>query len=178
MKTMKLKKSKILLIAMLIVIIIPGNILAYENLDIKQEIMPRADGTYSWAVTSKTIDGSQYGPWRDGPSGRGPSTISLTNSSGYNTSVTNTISGSYNSIAAISASLNVTINKSTSYSANYSVQVPSGSIYQIIYRPKYNVYKVVESEYYNIDGYKTITGKTKISYVNVFSNFDYSWKRL
>ncbi len=114
----------------------------------------------------------------EGPSGKGPGTITLSNAKGYNFNVTNTISGSYTSVGAIASSLGVTIGKSKTYSTSYSVKVPNGKRYQIIYRPQFKVYKVIETEYYRIDGYDTKTGRTKTSYVSVFSNWDYSWKSI
>ncbi|HHW95439.1 MAG TPA: hypothetical protein GX736_05900 [Mogibacterium sp.] len=138
----------------------------------------RADGHYYWKVTSKKVASYPYGGWRKGPSGKGPAKISLTNSQGYNYSVTNTISGSYTSVATIESALNVTIGKAKTYSASYSVNVPKGNRYQIIYRPQFKRYKVVQTQYYRIDGYSTKTGKTKTCYVKIFSNWDYSWNKI
>lgn len=136
----------------------------------------RTDGFYYWRVTSKTVAGYPYGSWRNGPSGRGPATLTLGNSSTYSTSVTNTISGSYTDKWSIGASLGVSIGKSKTYSVSYAVNVPRGKKYQIRYRPQFKKYKVVQSQYYKIDGKARKTGKTMTSYVNVFSNWDYSWR--
>ncbi|MBR2674256.1 MAG: hypothetical protein IKE52_02210 [Mogibacterium sp.] len=138
----------------------------------------RSDGHYYWKITSKSIVSHPYGSWRNGPSGKGRSDLSLTNSQGYNYTVSNTISGSYTSIATISSSLGVTIGKSETHSVGYKVTVPKGKRYQIIFRPQFDRYKVVESEFYKIDGYSRKTGKTKTCYVKVFSNWDYDWKQL
>lgn len=142
------------------------------------DIQTRTDGYYYWKVTSKTVVGHPYGSWRNGPSGKGPATLSFTNSSSYSRSVTNTISGSYTSISDISSSLGVTIGKTKQYSASYSVTVPKGKKYKIIYRPQFKRYKVVQTQYYRIDGYSSKTKQTKTCYVNVFSNWDYSWKNI
>lgn len=138
----------------------------------------RSDGHYFWKITSKSVNGYSYGGWRMGPSGKGPATLGLTSTKGYNLAVTNTISGSYTSIGTISNSLGVSIGVSKSYSASYSVKVPKGKRYRIIYRPHFKVYKVVETQFYRIDGYSVKTPITKTSYVKVFSNWDYSWKRI
>lgn len=138
----------------------------------------RTDGRYIWKVTSKTTVGHPYGSWRNGPSGKGPSTLSLTNSSGCNLSVSNTISGSYTSVADISNALNVSIGVSIEHSASYSVKPPKGKRYQIIYRPQYKKVKVIQTKYYRIDGYDTKTSDTKVSYVKIFENWDYSWKEI
>lgn len=149
--------------------------LAIEPVNLSFEKENRTDGFYYWRVTSKSVVGYPYGSWRNGPSGRGPATVSLTNSSTYSRSVTNTISGSYTNKAAIAASLGVTIDKSNTYSVSYSLNVPRGKKYQIRYRPQFKKYKVVQTQYYKIDGKAHKTG-TKISYVKVFSNWDYSWR--
>lgn len=142
------------------------------------EIQPRTDGYYYWSVTSKSVVSNPYGDWRTGPSGKGPATLSFTNSSTYSRSVTNTISGSYTSVSTIASSLGVTIGTAKTYSASYSVSVPSGKRYQIKYRPQFKRYKVVQTQYYKIDGYSSKTGSTKTCYVNVFSNWDYSWTNI
>ena len=129
-------------------------------------------------MTSKKVVGYPNGKWRKGPSCKGPGTLSLTNSKQYNYSVTNTISGTYTSTLAIAASLGVTIGKAKEYSVSYSVNVPKNKRWQIIYRPQFKKYKVVQTQFYRIDGYSTKTSKTKTCYVQVFSNWDYSWKRL
>lgn len=70
----------------------------------------------------------------------------------------------------------VTIGVSKTYSASYSVTVPSGKKYQITYRPQFRKVKVVQTKYYRMDGYDTKTTDTKISYVKIFENWDYDWK--
>ena len=92
--------------------------------------------------------------------------------------MTNTISGSYTSIGDISASSGVTIGKSRSYSVQYSLAVPSGKTYQIKYRPLYTKYKVVQRQYYKIDGYSSATNNTKTCYVNVVYDWGFSYNVL
>lgn len=121
----------------------------------------QSDGHYYWRVTSKSIVGYPYGKWRKGPSGKGPATISLTNSKGYNFNVTNTISGSYTSVGAIAGSLGIAIGKSKTYSASYSVKVPKKKKYQIIYRPQFKRYKIVQTQFYKIDGNSVKTKSKK-----------------
>jgi len=142
------------------------------------DIQLRTDGYYYWKVESKKLISYNYGGWRNGPSGKGPGTVTLSNSSGVNRSVTNTISGSYTKVSDISASLGVTIGVSKTYTTSYSVTVPSGKRYQIIYRPRYKYYKIVQRKYYKIDGHSSKTSNTKTCYVKVFANWDYSWKKL
>ena len=135
------------------------------------EIQPRTDGYYYWKVDSKTNQGTTYGSWRLGPQGAGPGTVTVNKTD----TVTNTISGSYTSTGDISASLGVTIGKSQSYSVQYSLPVPSGKTYQIKYRPLYTKYKVVQRQYYKIDGYSSATNNTKTCYVNVFYDWGFSY---
>lgn len=136
------------------------------------------NGYYFWKVTSKTVAGHPYGNWRRGPSGRGPGTIAINNSKGYNRYVANTITGSYTNVNSIAVALGVTIGKSEERSIGYSLKVPSGKRYQILYRPQFKKYKVVETRFLRIDGSTSKTSETKISYVNVFSNWDFSWKEI
>ena len=141
-------------------------------------VQPYSDGYYYWKVTSKSVISKPYGGWRYGSSGRGPATLAFTNSSTYSRSVTNTISGSYTSVSTIASSLGVTIGKAKTYSALYSVDIPKGKKYQIKYRPQFKRYKVVQTQYYRIDGHDSKTGSSKTCYVNVFSNWDYSWRSI
>lgn len=137
-------------------------------------IQPQTDGYYYWKVDSKTNQGTTYGSWRLGPQGAGPGTVSVNKTD----TVTNTISGSYTSVGDISASLGATIGKSQSYSVQYSLPVPSGKTYQIKYRPLYTKYKVVQRQYYKIDGYSSATNNTKTCYVNVFYDWGFSYNVL
>lgn len=138
------------------------------------------DGYYSWKVTSKQLVSSPYGDWRNGPSGTGPSTLSFTNSdsTSYSIKVTNTITGSYGDLSAIEKSVGVEIGKSISHSVTYTITIPSGKRQQIIYRPHYKRYKIVQTKYFVDHGVSSSTGETKTSYVNVFDSWDYSVKNL
>ena len=144
----------------------------------EQEDLTRADGYYTWRVYSTAWYNGSYGSWRNGPSGTGPATLTLTDSNASSISVTNTITGSYANLNNISAALGVTINQAQSHSVSYSISIPSGARRQIIYRPYYYVYKVVERQYYVDHGTESYTGSSKTSYVYVFNNWDYSWTTL
>lgn len=138
----------------------------------------KTDGYYVWKVTSKKVDGYPFGSWRRGPSGKGPATLSFGQQGSYDRKVTITISGSYTSKWTIGNALGVTIGEKKAYSTNYKVYVPKKKRYQILYRPQYKEYKVVETKFYKIDGYESKTSDRKVSYVRVFSNWDYTWKKL
>ena len=141
--------------------------------DIEKDGNAKTDGYTYWKITSKTVSSHPYEDWRLGPRGTGPGTVALNNSSGCNISVKNTISGSYTSIATIAASLGVTIGVSITHSCGYSVTPPSGVRWRIIYRPQYTKYKIVQKEYYKVDGHSTPTGNTKTCFVKVFLSWDY-----
>lgn len=151
------------------------------NKDIPSVEIPqttRIDGYYVWKIVQKSRVSNEYGSWRYGPSGYGKGTITLTDGTSSGTSVTNTISGSYTSIATISASLGVSINESASHSVSYSHSIPAGQHHQIIYRPCFVVYKVVEKQYYVDHGSSVPTGDTKTCYVRIWINWDYSWRNI
>lgn len=112
-----------------------------------------------------------YGAWENGPEGRGPATLTMAETR----TATNSITGTFTSIGDISAALGVSIGVSISHYAGYSVAVPSYYKYRIIYRPRFYRYKVVQNQYYRIDGYSTLTGSTKTCYVNVFNDWDFDW---
>lgn len=173
-------------IVLSVVVILPANVMAAEpphkDSEVRQVnmmtdktergIQPQTDGYYYWTVESKTNLGTVYGSWRLGPQGAGPGTVSVSKTD----TVTNTISGSYTSVADISASLGVSIGKSEAYTVSYQLQVPTGKTYQIKYRPLFYKYKVVQKQYYKIDGYSTPTSNTKTCYVQAFYDwgFDYN----
>lgn len=180
-----MKKKRISLLTAIIlsvVMMLPVNVMAAEdpleeneveqtNLQDDETIQPRTDGYYYWAVDSKTNMGTVYGSWRLGPEGDGPGTVTVSKTD----TVTNTITGSYTSTSAIASALGVTIGKSKSYSVQYSLPVPAGKTYQIKYRPLFTKYKVVQRQYYRIDGYSSATSNTKTCYVNVYYDWGFSY---
>ncbi|MBC1435722.1 hypothetical protein HB848_10255 [Listeria rocourtiae] len=139
---------------------------------------PRATYAYgptniTYKITSKTVHHYGYGAWRNGPSGKGPATLSLTNSKSVNSSFTASISGDYPiGAATIGSSLGVTIGKSKSYGTSYSITIPKGKKRQIIFRSRYKVTYVKQRLYAN--GIASNTYKT--AKVTSFVNWDYSWK--
>lgn len=65
--------------------------------EVKNDVSPLVDGYYAWQVDSKTVVDYTYGSWRDGPSGKGPCTLTLTNENATSIEVSNTITGKYSS---------------------------------------------------------------------------------
>lgn len=110
-----------------------------------------------WCFDDRKVDGYPFGSWRRGPSGKGPATLSFGQQGSYDRKVTITISGSYTSKWTIGNALGVTIGEKKAYSTNYKVYVPKKKRYQILYRPQYKEYKVVETKFYKIDGYESKT---------------------
>ncbi|MFD1900318.1 hypothetical protein GQR36_10435 [Enterococcus termitis] len=55
----------------------------------------RAAFVIIWKIESKTASGTSYGPWRNGPSGKGKATLSANNSNTSSRSVSSSISGDY-----------------------------------------------------------------------------------
>lgn len=134
--------------------------------------------SYKWEITSKTISSYSYGGWRVGPTGYGPGSISINESSNLNRSFTATISGSFPiGTQPIGASIGVTIGKSYSYGTSYTVPLASGERKTIIYRPKIKTYKIVQT-YYRINNYtgKKEAIKTATAYVDAFQSWDYNWR--
>ncbi len=134
----------------------------------------------------KTAGDYKYGAWRNGVSGKGKSTLSLTqtNSTTLNLSFTASVSGSYTHGSTIGSMLGVTLGESKSYGvgAGYSVTVPAGKKYMIIYRPRYRTYTVEETKYMEQYvpgiGHKRWPMSTKTCYVDVFDSWDFSYKEI
>lgn len=142
--------------------------------NVDSTVQPQTHWVPQWKVDSTSYYTYSYGAWRNGPSGKGPSTLTISDSDTYNFQVTNTISGSYGNLKVIEASLGVTIGRAITHSDSYSHEVPAGKRQQIIYRPGFEVHKVVESKY-------TQFGKkleTRTSYVYIFDSWDFSYKNL
>jgi hypothetical protein len=137
--------------------------------------LARSATSLGWKIHSKKLVSTNYGPWRNGPSGSGPATIGINKGSIANLSYTNTISGSFPiGSASIGNSLGVTIGKSDTYAASYSISIPKGKRKMIIFRPRYKTYQVVQRYYAK----GTFTGKTATATVKVFDNWDFSSKNL
>ncbi|MCA5013633.1 MULTISPECIES: hypothetical protein [unclassified Enterococcus] len=128
-----------------------------------------------WSIESKTSAGNTYGPWRNGPSGKGKATLSATNSNTSNRSVSASISGDYPiGKGKIGSSVGVTIGESKTYGVSYSRVIPAGKKEQIIFRPVYKMTKVKQRQY--VAGAKTNTVKTAT--VKSFSHWEYSFKSI
>ncbi|MBC1210599.1 hypothetical protein [Listeria booriae] len=132
-----------------------------------------------WKITSKKKTGTSTGAWRNGPSGKGPSALNINQSTTKDISVTNSISGSYPvGKGTIGSSLGITIGTSKTYGTSYTVTVPKGKKYLIIYRPVYNVYTVKQQKYYRTGSITQASGTYSTATVKSFNHWDYSWKSI
>lgn len=137
---------------------------------------------YSWRIDSKTVvSTNNYGSWRNGPSGKGPSSLTVNSSTSINRTFTNSLSGSAKvSTGSIGASLGVSLGVTKNYGTSYTIKVPKGAKRQIIFRPRYKTIKIVQRQWEQRQpgGKVTGTSKTVAAYVNVFENWDYSYKNV
>lgn len=148
----------------------------YPDLNEKNRdgLQPRALAI-GWEIYSKKKISTNYGSWRDGPSGKGPATLSINSATTLNKSFTNTISGSYPiGEAQVASNLGVSIGKSKTYGTSYLIKIPSGVRQMIIFRPRYDTYEVKQRYYAK----GTLTGKTSTCKVKIFSDSDYDFKSI
>lgn len=133
---------------------------------------------YYWSITSKTLYRTKFGEWRVGPTGFGPGSLSINDSQTINRNFTASISGQYPmGIGTIGSSLGVIIGRSSSYGTSYTITLASGERKTIIFRPKVNVYRVVQTRYrLNTVTNERVVMETQTAYVDVFNNWDYSWR--
>lgn len=134
---------------------------------------------YVWKVTSTTVHRNSFGEWRTGPTGLGPGTLNINESTTLSRSFTNTISGDFTiGKSKIATALGVTIGIAETHGTSYSITLKENERKTIIVRPKIKTYKVV-STYYKIPVEvidDPVALKTETAYVDVFNGWDYSWR--
>ncbi|WKB36559.1 hypothetical protein QS257_05815 [Terrilactibacillus sp. S3-3] len=134
---------------------------------------------YKWKIISKKRTGTGNGGWRNGPSGRGPAKLTLSNSNSANRTFTNTISGKYPvGKGEISSSLGVSIGKTVTHGTSYSINIPKKTKRQIIFRSVYRIYTIKQEKYEVIGGYSEPTHVYETAKVHVFDHWYYSWKTI
>lgn len=136
-----------------------------------------------WRLKSCTKVGTVNRSYRNGPSGYGPATLTLSKSTTTTTSrtVENTITGEYTwGIKNISASTGHSFGKSEEQGISYSIKVPAGAHRMIIFRPVMRKYKIItEKVKMPTSGYgKTTILKTETAYGYIFDHWDYNWKNV
>lgn len=107
------------------------------------EISPRDATTTTFWEYEKTPIGADYGDWRDGPSGKGPGTITLSKDVSYTESFSGSIGGSTTNM---NATLGFDVGVSRSHGSSYSITPPSGVVYTIIFRAKLMNYNVKQTQ--------------------------------
>jgi hypothetical protein len=133
------------------------------------------EGAYweGWKIYSKTQLSDVYGSWINGPSGWGPGTLGWSQSIG----VTNTYSGTLKvSKGSVDASVGFNISTSYTRTASYSVTPPSNQQWTIIYRKRYDKWKVTQRKYYHLDGRDYWYNTYEYVYPQKFDNFSYDYK--
>ena len=144
------------------------------------EIQPKGLYDYAWMIDSVTVSRYGFGAWRTGPSGYGPATLDINESTTLSRTFTNSISGDYSiGKATISAKLGVSIGVAETHGTSYTVTVEKGKRKTIICRPK-TVTKKIVSSYYKIPtgivGGKKEKIKSETCYVTYFNGWDDNWR--
>ncbi|MDU7578638.1 MAG: hypothetical protein E7K43_20820 [Bacillus subtilis] len=100
-------------------------------------------------VTNKGYQSKYYGKWKNGVTGAGKATLTLSKTVTVSNSYTGTLTASK---GAVSSAVGFNITSSRSTTASYSVSVPKGKKYTIQYRPVYKKYKAVQKKYESAGG--------------------------
>lgn len=78
---------------------------------------------------------------------------------------------------SISSQFGVTIGETDTKGVSYSITVPAGEKRQIIFKPIYRRYAVEISSYSRYLSHDYLNG-SKIVYLNIFQDFEYSWRNV
>lgn len=141
-----------------------------------QIILPE---TYYWKYESSKMVGYVNGDWRNGPSGKGACSLSLSQTSSKEKNVTASISGNYPvGKGNIGAAIGVTIGESKTFGTSYSISVPKGKTQQIVFRAIYKKTEIVQRQWFKTGALSGKTSKTAIAYVTSFDHWEYSYKNV
>ncbi|WMM24593.1 hypothetical protein RBU61_16920 [Tissierella sp. MB52-C2] len=169
-----MKRSlKVLSMLLFIILLISNNSLVYAD----DEVIFRApsDGATFWQVESKTLVGTSYGSYRNGPQASNGITASMSKMTGTSIQYQHVLSGNYGDKLKIGNSFGVTFGKNYSQTSSFSHTAPKNRTIRLRYRPYYNKYKVVERQYTRLDGKSIKTNTTRTSYAEIFQNWDCTW---
>lgn len=97
-----------------------------------------------WWEYEVTPTNVSYGSWSEAGEGAGPGTLERSVSYSESHSVSISLNGKQSDLEA---ELGFVLNKSYTYTSTYSVSVPAGKTYTILYRSKYQNYSVKEIKY-------------------------------
>jgi len=179
------KITRIIALLLIGCVFFASNAFAVSAGDTESEAVAQASPPAGWrAFWVREYDkGSlQSGDWRNGPTGAGACTISMSqsNSSSYNLSFTAKLSGTIGDKSKVGADLGVTVGASKTYgiTSTYSCTVKAGETRTIQYRPLYYHVKVTEIEYWErlpSPGfpYEKYEASRTTGYVDVFSNWGF-----
>lgn len=146
---------------------------SYVEPNHEDEVTPNATVTTFWESSAERT-GTSYGPWRVGPSGMGPATLTLSNVDTYSQGW----SGSFGtSINDINFTFEFSIGTTKSCGASYAVSPPANTRRIIIYRSKLADYTVTQKQVRLnlITGERTILQTTHL-YTSEFVSWDYSYR--
>ena len=144
-------------------------------------IEPKNMYDYAWKVEKVEDYGPiTYGSWREGPTGRGPGSLSITDSTTVSFTFTNTITGQYSiGLSSIEAAVGCEIGIELTHAADYTITLGDNVRKTIIFRPKLQVVKVT-TEYWRYPTGATYLDpellETEICYVTKFIEWDYDWR--
>jgi len=114
----------------------------------QEKVSPQELYEYAWKITGKIVDRTEFGDWRVGPTGLGPGSLNINQSTTLNRSFTNSISGCYPiGVSTIAASLGTTIGVAKTYGTSYTITLRDGERKTIIFRPKIKVWKITQTYY-------------------------------
>lgn len=142
--------------------------------EVNDQIAPQAAPPLhlAYKITKTELYGRGWGSFRQGPTGKGPATLGINQSTTLNRQFTNTISGDYPiGKGKIGASLGVTIGEAKTYGTSYTITIEDGKKKTIQFRPEYEVYRVTQRLYKN----GIATDIYKHALVTVFVDWDYDW---
>ena len=130
-------------------------------------------GTSFTLVFNEGYQGVSYGPWKNGTTGSGASTLTFSKSVGTSNTYTGTLTAT---IKDVSAAVGFNITKTNTTVASYSVKVPAGKKYTIQYRPVYKKYKASQEKYSVVAGNSTLLSK-KYIYPLKFDHLEYRYTK-
>ncbi|MGO5013368.1 hypothetical protein ACTQ5K_16095 [Niallia sp. Sow4_A1] len=135
-------------------------------------ITPNAYMFTEWRIYSKSQLSDVYGSWIAGPSGWGPSRLSWSDRIGVSNSYTGTLKVSK---SAVDASVGFSISTSYTKTATYSVEPPSNQEWTIMYRKRYDKWKVTQRTYRHEGSTHYWTSDYAYVYPKKFDNFSYDY---
>lgn len=171
-KSMFKKVFSIFFVFLLVLVFVVG-VQAANTEQLSVGVEPQNGFWEGWKIYDTDRLSNSYGSWKDGPSGWGPSEITLTNSYSVSHSFSGTL---YVSQGAVEAAVGYQISGTYTYSTSYKVSPPEGEKWQIIFREVYKRHKVTQRKYVHLDGQDIWTNEYAYVYTKGFLTWDYDYK--